>query len=101
MSAEVYDESLCLSGSEPSHSKPSFLNVGTGKDCTIKEVAAMIRKVVGYHGEIRYDTVQPDGTPRKLLDVSRLTSQGWQPNFSLASGLKDTYDWYCHRLASP
>jgi len=101
MSAEAYVESLHSEDSESSHSAPSFLNVGTGKDCTIAEVAALIQEVVGFPGEIRYDADQPDGTPRKLLDVSRLANRGWQPDFSLRAGLKNTYDCYRERLGSP
>jgi GDP-L-fucose synthase len=96
LDSEGYEKSLNPTGSEPSSasSRPSFINIGTGKDCTIAEAAAMVQKVVGYQGEIRYDSSQPDGTPRKLLDVSRIRGLGWQPRFSLLSGLQDTYDHY-------
>lgn len=94
LDADQYEQSLSVSGPVPSSGKPSFINVGTGKDCTIAEAAAMIRGVVGFDGEIRYDSSQPDGTPRKLLDISRITALGWQPQFSLLSGLQDTYDHY-------
>ena len=73
---------------------PSFLNVGTGRDATIGEVAERIRAIVGYEGETIYDTDKPDGTPRKLLDTSRINSQGWFPSFSLQEGLEDAYAWY-------
>lgn len=98
MAAEVYADSLHSPRSDPSLSAPSFLNVGTGKDCTIREVAELIQNLVGFAGEIRFDDSQPDGTPQKLLDVSRLESHGWQPVFSLRSGLENTYARYCHYL---
>lgn len=70
------------------------LNVGTGSDIAIKELAELIREIVGYEGEIAWDATKPDGTPRKLLDVSRITSLGWQPKISLAEGIRSTYEWY-------
>jgi GDP-L-fucose synthase len=74
-------------------------NVGTGQDCSIRELAAMVARVVGFTGEIDYDTSKPDGTPRKLLDVSRLRSLGWSATTPLAAGLKKTYDDYLRRIA--
>jgi len=68
---------------------------------TVKDLAASTDVIVGFPGEIRYDADQPDGTPRKLLDVSRLANRGWQPDFSLRAGLKNTYDCYRERLGSP
>jgi len=76
-------------------SVPSFFNVGTGKDCTIGEVAEIIRDIVGFEGETRYNSDQPDGTPRKLLDTSRINNLGWFPSHGLREGLQKTYDWYC------
>jgi GDP-L-fucose synthase len=70
------------------------LNVGTGSDVSIKELAELIREIVGYEGEIAWDATKPDGTPRKLLDVSRITALGWQPKISLAEGIRSTYEWY-------
>ncbi len=72
----------------------SHLNVGTGKDCTIRELAETIAKVTGFKGTIIFDTSKPDGTPRKLLDVSKLNALGWQADIDLEAGLKDTYRWY-------
>ncbi|MFV8816195.1 GDP-L-fucose synthase [Haliea sp. E17] len=72
----------------------SHINVGTGEDVTIAELATTIGKVVGYQGNIVYDSSKPDGTPRKLLDVSRLKSLGWRPNYNLESGLEDSYQWF-------
>ncbi len=76
-------------------STPSFFNIGSGLDCTISEVAGMIREIVGFAGETRYNSEQPDGTPRKLLDTTRISGVGWRPSYGLKEGLKATYDWYC------
>ena len=70
------------------------LNIGTGKDITIKELAELIKEIVGYEGEIKFDTTKPDGTPRKLLDVSRLHATGWKHKIELREGIKQTYEWY-------
>ena len=71
------------------------VNVGTGEDVTIRELAELLRSVVGFTGELVFDTEKPDGTPRKLLDVSRLRALGWQPSISLPDGLRHAYDWFC------
>lgn len=78
------------------HTQPmlSHINVGYGSDITIREVAETIAKTVGYHGEITFDTSKPDGTPRKLMDSSRLNSLGWQPQVSLQEGLARAYEGY-------
>lgn len=72
----------------------SHINVGTGEDCTIKELATTIASVVGFKGNIIFDSSKPDGTPRKLMDVSRLTKMGWKWSTSLYDGLTITYDWF-------
>ncbi|ATG89634.1 GDP-L-fucose synthase family protein [Methylomonas koyamae] len=72
----------------------SHLNVGTGMDVTIRELAETIGRVVGYQGEISWNTNKPDGTPRKLMDVSKLKSLGWQPKIGLEEGLSTTYQWF-------
>ncbi|WKL63152.1 GDP-L-fucose synthase [Klebsiella variicola] len=72
----------------------SHINVGTGRDCSIKELASTIASVVGYKGKITFDSTKPDGTPRKLLDVSRLAALGWTSKLSLHDGLVETYQWY-------
>jgi len=72
----------------------SHINVGTGIDCTIRELAETIAKVTGFQGELKFDVTKPDGTPRKLLDVSRLGSLGWKANISLEEGLSETYHWF-------
>ncbi|WP_460841444.1 GDP-L-fucose synthase [Noviherbaspirillum agri] len=76
------------------HTTPalSHINVGTGEDVTINELAGIIRKAVGYEGDIAYDTSKPDGTPRKLLDVSKLSALGWRPATQLAEGIRCTYE---------
>jgi GDP-L-fucose synthase len=88
------DQYGALLGSDESSSgkfEPPLINIGVGHDVTIKELAEMIRQVVGFQGEIAFDTSKPDGTPRKLLDVSRLTAQGWQARTSLLEGLRQAY----------
>jgi GDP-L-fucose synthase len=72
----------------------SHLNVGTGEDVTIGALAETIRQVVGYQGDIIWDTTKPDGSPRKLMDVSKLKSLGWTPKTTLADGLASTYRWF-------
>ena len=74
------------------YSDESFINVGTGKDVTIAELAELVKNIVGYKGAIVWDKSKPDGTPRKLLDVSRLTALGWKPQVDLATGLRLTYE---------
>jgi GDP-L-fucose synthase len=78
------------------HTQPmlSHINVGTGVDCTIRELAETIGRVVGYQGEIVFDSSRPDGTPRKLLDVNRITRLGWKAGISLEDGLRHTYTWF-------
>jgi GDP-L-fucose synthase len=76
------------------YSSPDIINVGWGKDFSIAELAALIGKIVGFQGKLQFDPGKPDGTPRKLLDTSRLTTLGWQPTISLDEGIASTYDWY-------
>jgi GDP-L-fucose synthase len=75
-----------------------FLNIGTGEDLSIKELANIVKKVVGYRGEIVYDTSKPDGAPRKLLDVSKINDLGWKYRIDLEVGIKETYEWYKNNL---
>ena len=75
-------------------SRVSHLNVGSGKDIRIAELAEVVQEVVGYEGAVSWNTSMPDGTPRKLLDISRLTQLGWKPRISLREGIKSTYKWY-------
>jgi GDP-L-fucose synthase len=72
----------------------SHINVGTGVDCTIRELAETLASVTDFGGKLVFDTMKPDGTPRKLLDVSRLKALGWSAGISLAEGLAETYDWF-------
>ncbi|MDG3088648.1 GDP-L-fucose synthase [Vibrio hannami] len=72
----------------------SHINVGTGVDCTIRELVETVAKVTGFKGEIVWDTTKPDGTPRKLMNVERLASLGWRYSYSLEEGLKDAYQWF-------
>ena len=72
----------------------SHINVGTGKDVTIREMAETMKQVVGFKGELSFDTTKPDGAPRKLIDVSRLSNMGWNYSINLKDGLDKTYKWY-------
>ena len=76
------------------YSGNDFFNIGTGEDITIKELAEMISEVVGYKGELKFDTSKPDGTPRKLLDVSRIHKAGWSHKTELLNGLRRTCEWF-------
>lgn len=78
----------------------SHINIGTGEDCTIKSLAHLVAKVVGYHGDIIFDNSKPDGTPRKLLDVSKLEILGWKSSVSLEQGLNYTYQWFLKQNAN-
>jgi GDP-L-fucose synthase len=71
-----------------------FINIGSGEDLNIKEIAGEVAHVVGFKGEIRWDTSKPNGMPRKLLDVSRIKKLGWKPLISLREGIEKTYEWY-------
>jgi GDP-L-fucose synthase len=80
------------------YDSPDTINVGTGEDQSIREIAELVAKVVGYEGETVWDTSKPDGMPRKMLEVSRLKALGWQPTTSLEDGLRETVRWfYEHR----
>lgn len=81
------------------YSDELHINVGCGEDLSIAELAALIRDIVGFEGRLRYNSARPDGTPRKLLDVSRLKALGWQPSISLECGLRDAYRWYQDQVA--
>ena len=76
------------------YSDPAPINIGVGEDLTIKQLAEMVRAAVGYKGEIKLDSTQPDGTPRKLLDVTRITSLGWKPRIDLERGMREVYVWF-------
>ena len=72
----------------------SHLNIGTGKDITIAELAELISKIIGFAGKIEYNTSKPDGTPQKLLDVSKLNKLGWKHKNKLKDGISKTYNWF-------
>jgi GDP-L-fucose synthase len=73
------------------YNEPGFVNIGTGVDLTIKDLAHLISRIVGYSGEIVHDTTKPDGTPRKLMDVSKLETVGWKAKISLEEGIRSVY----------
>lgn len=79
-------------------SEPGPINIGTGEDISIRDVALLIKKVVGYEGELAFDKTKPDGTPRKLLDVSRINAAGWQAKINLSDGIERTFDWYTEKV---
>jgi GDP-L-fucose synthase len=80
------------------NSAPALINVGSGEEVTIRELALLIKRVVGFEGELVFDVSKPDGSPRKLADVSRLRALGWKSNIKLANGIAATYDWYLEHL---
>jgi GDP-L-fucose synthase len=82
------------------YDEPAPINVGVGEDLSIRELAEMVADIVGYQGRLEFDTTKPDGTPRKLLDVSKLHGLGWQAEIPLREGLEQTYAWYQEQLAS-
>ena len=75
------------------YDESDFINIGTGKDSSIREFAEIVTEVIGFEGNFRFDTSKPDGTPQKLLDVSRLKNLGWSPRISLKDGIRQTYEW--------
>ena len=83
------------------YSSSEFINIGSGTDVTIKELAELVREAIGYDGEIVWDASQPDGTPRKLMDNSRIRALGWEPKISLPDGIRDAYKWFLeHNLGA-
>ena len=83
------------------YDSPEIINIGTGTDLTIKELAELICEVVGFEGQLTWDASQPDGTPRKLLDISKIKSLGWEPTIPLREGIARTYEWYRNQAATP
>jgi GDP-L-fucose synthase len=81
------------------YSDEPLINIGTGTDLPIADLATMVCEVVGFRGMLRFDTNRPDGTPRKVMDVSRLTALGWTARTSLREGLEQTYRWYVDNIA--
>ena len=76
------------------YSDLGHVNMGSGKEVTIKELAELVKEIVGFEGELKWDSTKPDGTPRKLMDNSKLAGLGWTPKIDLKEGLKGTYQWY-------
>ena len=76
------------------YDSPEIITIGCGEDVTIRELAETVCEVVGFRGNLAFDTSKPDGTPRKLLDMTRLFGLGWRPKISLRDGIRDTYQWY-------
>ncbi|MDQ6764993.1 MAG: GDP-L-fucose synthase [Verrucomicrobiota bacterium] len=83
------------------YDSPEIINVGWGEDISIYQLVELICDVVGFHGEIVFDATKPDGTPRKLLDVSKLKALGWTPSVSLREGITQTYDWFLQNDCAP
>jgi GDP-L-fucose synthase len=75
------------------------INVGVGEDVSIRELAELVAHTVGYRGELVQDTSKPDGTPRKLLDVSRINTLGWKARISLEEGIQETYQWFLNNMS--
>jgi len=84
------------------HTQPmlSHINIGSGQDVTLRELAETIQRVVGFAGKLRFDATKPDGTPRKLLDTSKITVLGWHPQIDLEQGLRSSYDWFLENKTS-
>jgi GDP-L-fucose synthase len=78
----------------------SIINVGCGQDVTIRELCETVMEVTGYTGKLEFDAGQPDGTPRKLLDVSKINALGWRPKIELRSGIEQVYRWYCEHAGA-
>jgi GDP-L-fucose synthase len=82
------------------YNEPEIINVGSGHDTTIADLAALVQRIVGFTGSLVFDSSKPDGTPRKLLEVSRLNALGWRPAIDLESGIESTYKWFLEHVES-
>ena len=89
---EIFSSLLTL------HSSPALINIGTGEEVTIRDLAQLVKEVTGFSGELAFDTSKPDGTPRKLCDVSRLHSLGWRHKIGLQEGLREVYKWFLNNM---
>ena len=89
----------CLENVHAADVPDGLLNVGCGEDLTIKELAELVQRVVGHDGAVEWDASKPDGTPRKLMDVGRLTGLGWAPTVALEEGVRTTYEWFLENRA--
>ena len=83
-----------------SYNDSQIINVGTGEDLTIKELTELISIIIGYNGEIKWDTTKPNGTPRKVLNVEKIKSLGWSPKIGIRQGIYETYEWYKNEQTS-
>jgi GDP-L-fucose synthase len=81
------------------YNSPEIINVGCGEDISIKGLAELVREIVGFDGDLAWDITKPDGTPRKLLDVSKLSKLGWRATIPLRDGIARTYDWFLKNVA--
>jgi GDP-L-fucose synthase len=81
------------------YDSPEIINIGCGEDMSIRELAELICDIVGFDGDLTWDTTKPDGTPRKLLDITKLKNLGWQPSLTLRDGIARTYDWFLKNVA--
>ena len=98
-SASVYVMNLDLASYQKQTTPMlSHLNVGTGADCSIKELTETVAEIIGFQGNIVWDDSKPDGAPRKLMDSARISGLGWRPKFGLKDGLENTYRWYLNNL---
>ena len=84
----------CLTHTAKNEVRNTHINIGTGKDISIKELAELIKNIIGFKGELYFNTEKPDGTMKKLTDVSKLNSLGWKYKMNLESGIKEMYKWY-------
>lgn len=91
---DLADASIFLMSTYDFKDTGELINIGTGKDVTIKDLAEIVKRIVGYEGEIRHDLTKPDGTPKKLLDISRLLSLGWHAKTSLEEGIRKSYEFF-------
>lgn len=82
------------------YNAPDIVNIGTGTDITISELTAIIAEATEYRGEISYDSSKPDGTPEKRLDISKITSLGWNAKTALGDGIRRSYEWYIEQFFS-
>jgi GDP-L-fucose synthase len=78
---------------------PEIINIGVGEDLSIAELADMVRGIVGFEGEIEYDAAKPDGTPRKLVDTTKINGLGWKASIGLCDGIEATYSWFLENAA--
>lgn len=98
LSEEIFSSLNKTNTNNSEYRPPSFLNVGSGKDITISEAVNLIANITDFNGNIIYNENKPDGTPRKLMDSSKLNTLGWTPSFSLREGIEDAYRWYCRKI---